>query len=86
MGNNQIKQTNNKGNFIIIRDKNCIICYEKISGNCISCLKCRVLSHHKCYFKWKETNTFEECPMCKSLNSMITSSLHDEFKIDYGKI
>ena len=34
----------------IIRDKDCMICYEKIKGNCVSCLDCRNLSHHNCYF------------------------------------
>ena len=69
----------------IIRDKDCIICFEKIKGNCISCLNCRILSHYNCYFKWTNTNNFTICPFCKQ-NNLTTSYLKQEIDIDKGKM
>jgi len=69
----------------IIRDKECIMCYEKIKGNCVSCLNCRILSHHNCYFKWTKTNNFTICPFCKQ-NNLTTSYLQQEIDIDKGKM
>ena len=72
-------------NDVIIRDKNCIICFEKINGNCTSCCKCRVLSHHKCYFLWNQKNNYTTCPMCRRIGTLMTSSIEDEINIDTGK-
>jgi hypothetical protein len=69
----------------ILRDKCCVICYEKIKGNCISCLDCRTLSHHNCYFKWTNTANFTICPFCKQSN-LITSYLQQEIDIDKKRL
>ena len=70
----------------IIRDKTCIICYEKIKGNCVSCLNCRILTHHSCYFKWTELEYFTKCPMCCQKGNIITSYVKQEIDIDKGHI
>ena len=65
--------------------KICTICNKKIEGNCISCLKCRNLLHHNCYFLLNKINKLY-CNNCNTEKYMITSCLKYEIDIDKCKI
>ena len=70
---------------IIIRDKTCLICYDDITNECVSCFRCRSLYHQNCFGTYCNEN-FTKCALCSSIGTIATSNIEYEIQVDKGII
>ena len=85
--NNQVQFAINKTNNSLNNDKQCIICFEKISFQEKHFLHCGHCYHCNCINKWIDLGNFE-CPMCKQdidceKALSVSISLEEDDEYDY---